>query len=498
MESKFQRREIIKLLGLAGFSLVLPSCNWDPEAEISESPENSSLDSLHSMDQDPLKKFDYFSSSNVSYFKKEDLSYREYNIAFNLRVQKNPQIIALCRNTEGVQEAVNYAIDHDLQICVKSGGHSFEGFSSNDGGIQINLTLMNSIEWLENDIILAQPACLLRELYDETIPKNRILPSGSCGTVGLGGIALGGGYGFFSRKYGLTCDHLVEVEMIDGNGKLINTQQNPDLLWALKGGGNGNFGIITQMKFKTIKAPIGFTRHRFKTYKLDVKRSRAILEKWFLLSSKLPDHSFSAFVLNGKTLTILLTHYESIDSEIEEMILNLDKICDKTSKGNQRDLATSLKTYYGVQEPIPFKNSSAGYYQSFEDIENYIDSILEKVISGSGLIYQINTLGGKINDPEFQKKSCYAHRDFGYLSELQAYWDEGENAETKLREFEEIQSLFYDNGIRRQYRLYPNLNFKNWEAAYWGEENYKDLQLIKVKYDPENRIHHPQSIQLPK
>lgn len=495
MERKYQRREIIKLLGLSGFGLFLPSCNFKGEEEVVE---NEFEDRKPPLTQEKPRPFDYFNSKNVSYFKKEEPYYAENNIAFNLKIKQNPKIIALCENTNGVSEAVKYANENNLQITVKSGGHSFEGFSSNNDGMQINLSLMNKMEWGSFHELKVQPACLLKDLYDETLPKNRILPAGSCGTVGLGGLALGGGYGFFSRKYGLTCDHLIEAEMVDGKGEIVNTKNDLELLWALKGGGNGNFGIITEMKFKTWEAPKGFTRHRFKAYKLDGQRAKSILEKWFSTSEQLPQHAFSAFVLNGKTLTILVTHYEDINAEIVEMLDALEDLCDKTSKGTMKNLARSLKTYYGVQEPIYFKNSSAGYYKDFSDIENYIDQILEKVINGPGLIYQINTLGGKINDEDFEKESCYPHREFSYLSELQAYWDEGRNAEYLISKFDEIQELFYNNGIRRQYRNYPNLNFRDWENAYWGKSNYAELQNIKLKYDPNNRIHHPQSVKVSK
>ncbi len=494
MNKKYQRREVIKLMGLSGFSLLLPSCNLSNPSETANSPLLNE-DSIESKPQ--LKKeeiFDYFKSENVSYLKKEDPQYPKNNISFNLRIQQEPQIIALCENTMGVQEAVKYALENKLQINVKSGGHSFEGFSSNTGGIQINLSLMNKMHWENESTLIAQPACLLKELYDETLPKKRILPAGSCGTVGLAGLTLGGGYGFFSRKYGLSCDHLLEATMIDGEGRMVKTKDDPKLLWALKGGGNGNFGIVTELKFKTQPAPKGFTRHRFKAYKLDSNRAKDILATWFRTSSLLPNHAFSAFVLNGKTLTILLTHYEKTDSEIESMVKELDKVCDKTSRGGERDLAKSLKTYYGVQEPIYFKNSSAGYYQNFQEIENYIVEILEKVIGGKGLIYQINTLGGNIEDPEKESQSCYPHRKFGFLSELQAYWDEGRNPEKIISGFDEIQEIFYNKGIRRQYRNYPNLKFKEWESAYWGEDNYKELQKVKMTYDPNNRIFHPQSI----
>lgn len=495
IKENLSRREVIRLLSLAGFSLYLPAChNSTPESTVPASPIVDSLDTSD-LEQDTLvSESQSRTSPNVNYYSVEDDQYLELNNSFNLRTRKKPGIMALCENTEGVREAVLFAKQEGLEISIKSGGHSFEGFSSNDGGIQINLSLLNEINWLENEMVSIGPGCLLRDIYDELLPKNRIVPAGSCGTVGLGGLALGGGYGFFARKYGLTCDSLVEATMVDGNGIIHQTKNGEDLMWALKGGGNGNFGIVSELKFKTHPAPKFFTRHRFKAFKLDVERARTLLQEWFAYTNELPDHAFSAFVLNGKTLTLLITHYEKGDEAIQKMINKFKDLSDKASIGGERALAKSLKTYYGVQEPIFFKNASAGYYSSFSDIDTCIDKVLEKVISSRGLIYQVNTLGGNIDSKSFEDNSCYPHRALPYLSELQAYWEEGRSSESLVATFAEIQNHFYDHGIRTQYRNYPDLNFKDWETAYFGEENYPKLQKIKQRYDPENNIRHPQSI----
>jgi FAD/FMN-containing dehydrogenase len=93
---------------------------------------------------------------------------------------------------------------------------------------------MNKITWLQENKVKLQPACLLQEIYANFLPKKRIIPAGSCGTVAIGGLTLGGGYGFFSRKYGLTCDNLLRVKMIDYKGNTIDSDKDPDLLWGWK------------------------------------------------------------------------------------------------------------------------------------------------------------------------------------------------------------------------------------------------------------------------
>lgn len=491
MAGNQSRREVIRLLSLAGLSLYLPSCSLD-ETKTTKNTLEIKVDSLLKQDED--KVLNHLASNQVSYFKSIDQEYQELKSGFNLRIVHNPQIIALPKNTKGVAEAVKYANDNNLLITIKSGGHSFEGFSSNDDGMQINLSLLNSIEWLEYNEVKIGPSCKLKEIYDELLPKGRLLPAGSCATVGIGGLTLGGGYGFFSRKYGLTCDSLNSATIVDGNGEVHNTVNGDELMWALKGGGNGNFGVVTEMTFTTKKAPKSFTRHRFKAFKLDGVRARNLLKEWFEYSTKLPKHAFSAFVLNGKTLTLLITHYEEKEEDIEAMINRFTELCDKTSIGKSRPLAKSLETYYGIQHSIYFKNASAGYYQGFHDIENCIDKVIDKVLHTRGVIYQVNTLGGNILTKEYEEASCYPHRSFTFLSELQTYWEEGQDSTKFLAVFEEIQTLFYDNGIRRQYRNYPDVNFKNEQEAYYGANNLQRLREIKHKYDPSNRIQHPQSI----
>lgn len=507
MQSQPSRRELIKILVLSGFSLMLPGCS-NSENQQTNPPPIHPKSNLDQEKEDKLKRQEQkrlqreqdieqaLSSNHVVFVHRADKDYDTYNIGFNLRVPKQPSIIALCKNTQGVSEAIKYALAKNLSVAVKSGGHSFEGFSSINDGMQINLSLMNSISWLENNRVNIQPACLLQNIYDELLPKKRILPAGSCGTVGIGGLTLGGGYGFFSRKHGLTCDHLEHATFVDGHGNIHQVSDKDDLMWALKGGGNGNFGIVTNFIFKTHPAPKHFTRYRFKAYNLDKTRAKELLQAYFKYSATLPTSCFAAFVLNYKTLVLLITNYESPTPELNQMIKAFEKLTDKTDKGSPRPLAKSLKTYYGIDHPIPFKNASAGYYNSYEDIASSIDDVLDTLFAKRGLIYQINTLGGNINKTEFENNSCYPHRKMPYLSELQAYWENGQKHHILLENFSKIQNILYTNGIRKQYRNYPNVEFKNWESSYYGDSNYKKLQVIKSKYDPQNIFNHQQTIRL--
>ena len=122
------------------------------------------------------------------YYKAGDAEYEALKKGFNKRFDKTPLVIALCKNTNGVAEAVDYAAKNNLPIAVKSGGHCMEGFSCNNGGMVINISAMKSIEWVDNETVKLNPGCTLSEIYDALLPKKKIIPGGSCAGVGIGGI----------------------------------------------------------------------------------------------------------------------------------------------------------------------------------------------------------------------------------------------------------------------------------------------------------------------
>jgi len=433
------------------------------------------------------------SNENVTYFKKDDATYELLRKGFNKRIEKYPLIIALCKNTAGVTEAVKYARQNSLPVAIKSGGHCMEGFSCNDGGMVINLSGLNTIEWIDKNNVKVGPGCTLSSIYDAILPKGKILPGGSCAGVGIGGLTLGGGYGLLGRKFGLTCDSLQEITMVDGSGNTRSSINDPELLWACRGGGNGNFGVITEMKFRLSKAPVSLQSYRFKSFKVDTIKAKAVLQKWFEVTASLPTSCFSAFVLNGKTIYILLTNADKHNTEVQKVVDTLSGLSEKTTKTTPQKITTALKVFYGRREPLYFKNASAGLYKNFTEIEKCIDKVIDTVLATPGMIYQVNTVGGNIQNAEFEKASSFPHRAYTYFSELQTYWEAPKQEAKLLERFQQVQTMFIENGIQAQYRNYPDINFTNWEEKYYGA-NYGRLQQVKKKYDPDNLIRSEQSI----
>ena len=489
MSKVYYRKEFIQLLGVLGTGWVLQSCNQatKPGAVAKIEKADSTIAEAAA---------ELFDSGDAVYIKRGEEQYDTLRQGFNKRIEKYPSVIAVCKNTNGVVEAVKYARKHRMKVAVKSGGHSIEGFCVNDGGLVIHLGLMNKLEWLNDIDVKLQPACRLSEIYDALLPKARLIPAGSCGSVGIGGLALGGGYGFFSRTYGLACDSLKEVTLVDGYGNIHSSKQDAELLWACKGGGNGNFGIVTEMVFETHDAPALFSSHRFKSFKVDAIRAKNLLQSWFDITRALPKSCFSAFVMNGKTITILVTDFEKPTTLVQQTFDKLSALVDKTTIGKGRPLAAALKTYYGANHPVYFKNACAGMYTGFKAVESCIEEVMQKVISTPGMIYQVNTFGGAVAEERFEKSSCFAHRSFPYLSELQSYWETPAQEKRLVDTFDSIQALFTAQGVSAHYCNYPDLKFAFPQQAYYGK-NYARLQLVKKRLDGDNVIYHDQSIQLP-
>ena len=482
------RKQFIQYSAAAGVAFLLQACGFGSGTK---KPNTASVQSDGSKvsTTDPAKS----SPAKFELIGKQDRRYNTLRQGFNKRIDKYPACIALCNSTDEVAAAMRYAREHKLTVSVKSGGHCMEGFSCNDGGLMINVSNMNQVQWVDKQTIKVGPGCVLSNLYSETLPQGRLLPGGSCGTVGIGGLTLGGGYGLFARKFGLTCDHLLEATMVDGMGNIQNTRHDPELLWALKGGGNGNFGVVTEMIFSTQIAPTHLKAHYFKAHHLNAERAASLLERWMQVAAQLPLSCFSGFVLNGSTLNILLTDYEHHD--LQTILEPLIVLVDSYRSSHEAVLGNMLSNYYGRPGPLSFRNSSAGFFKGYSDVASYITEVFDTIIKTPGMIYQVNTLGGKINDAGFEKAASYAHRGYDFISELQSYWTTSNENTRSAAATSDILKRTADHHSTRQYVNYCSLEFADWEHAYYGEQ-YSRLQGIKRRYDPDNVIAHPQSIKV--
>jgi FAD/FMN-containing dehydrogenase len=182
----------------------------------------------------------------------EDPGYEEHRRIWNGSIDRHPALIARCAGVSDVVQALQFARRADLRVAVRGGGHSFPGFSTCDGGVVIDLSPMKGIRVdPEARTVRAQAGVLLGELDRETQAFGLAVPAGIVTHTGLAGLTLGGGIGWLMRKYGLTIDQLLSVDMVTADGRFVkaNERENAELFWGVQGGG-GNFGIVTEFEFR--------------------------------------------------------------------------------------------------------------------------------------------------------------------------------------------------------------------------------------------------------
>lgn len=244
---------------------------------------------------------------------------KEYNrkaLIFNRRLLMKPFVIAYCKCEEDVVNVFSASIANFLPIRVRAGGHDHEGECTGTGTILIDVSKMDSVEPDEDTgIVKVGPGNRFSRLTSKLADHDLMIAHGTCATVGISGYTMGGGWGPWTRKYGMGCERLIGARVLLGDGVVYDTEKDdlPDLLWALKGGGGMSYGIVTEFRFQAFELPCEL--HRFELEwneyipgdPYDGVESKVstfrILEKWedVILSEKTPNLTGTNLKINATT-----------------------------------------------------------------------------------------------------------------------------------------------------------------------------------------------------
>ena len=181
-----------------------------------------------------------------------DAAYEAARRVYNGMIDKHPRLIARCVDVADVIAAVDFGVENGMLIAIRGGGHSGAGLGVCDDGLVIDLSRMKGIHVNpEARTARVEPGCVFGDVDHATHAFGMAVPSGFVSTTGVGGLTLGGGIGYLSRRYGLTIDNLLSADVVLADGRFVtaSSEENPDLFWALRGGG-GNFGVVTSFQFR--------------------------------------------------------------------------------------------------------------------------------------------------------------------------------------------------------------------------------------------------------
>ncbi len=411
-------------------------------------------------------------------------------------------MIARCANTADVAASVKLAQKHNLQVSVRCGGHGVTGKALVDGGLTIDLTRMRAVDVdTSRSVANVQGGCLLGDVDAATAPYGRIVPAGIVSETGVGGLALGGGIGWFSRKHALTCDNFVSLELVTASGEVLRAseKEHPDLFWALHGGG-GNFGAVTEFEMRTHRfgpeMRIGVALHH-------PEDAVTALAEYAQIYPELPDHvgwhaalkqsmpglPFVPEPLRGKRLLLMIVMYLD-DASSDDGVKLVERLI---GVGRPAATAMTVMPFGGrVQKLLDpeFPNGNR-YYTKEAHINELPEEALQILVSRwldmrmSGEI-EIIGLGGamaRVSDGA----SAFANRQNNWWLNFALHWDHAEDDRANLAQIRAAHDALQPWLSRG---IYANmLNFDEQDRlidAYGGQERYDRLARVKARYDPDN------------
>lgn len=456
-----------------------------------------------------------------------DSSYNTARLLFDPRFDgQRPAGIAYVHSPHDVSTCLAFVRKFGVPFAARSGGHSYAGWSGTNGLI-IDVSDLKTVT-VSGATATVGAGTRLIDFYQGLAAKGRAVPGGSCPTVGIAGLALGGGIGVTARAYGLTCDNLESLQIVTANGAVLTATADPrhygDLFWACQGGGGGNFGIVTSFTFRTVPAPEPVL------FSLSWPWSKAaqVVAAWQSWAPHAPDALWSNLHLaakpGGKTPTVAVGGcYLGSDADAANLLEQLYARAGSNPSGHFLSYPQSFLTamlaeagcssigyqachlpWYAsggklTRQPQFTKSDFFTTPLSSAGISTLLAGIvaLQKVPGGAGGVGGVafDALGGAVNRVK-PGATAFVHRNALFSAQYTTDWTNGaggtgiSNQHTWLRKYWSSMRP-YASGQAYQNYIDPDLG--NWQRAYYGG-NFPRLAAIKKKYDPARLFTFPQAV----
>ena len=435
----------------------------------------------------------------------DDPGYEEARQVWNAMIDRRPAVIVQCVQADDVPPVIRFARENGLQLSIRGAGHNIAGNALCDNGLTIDFSRMKNVRVdAGKKRAYVEPGATLADLDEATQAHSLATPVGINSTTGIAGLTLGGGFGWLTRKYGMTIDNLVSVDMITAEGKKLRASEseNADLFWAIRGGG-GNFGVVTQFEFQLfplgpeivaglIVFPFNQAKQILTKYRQFVNSAPEELNVWVVLR-KAPPLPFLPESVHGKEVVILPIFYSGAVAEAEKLIAPL------------RAFGTALGEHIGAQPYVqwqkafdPLLTPGVRNYWKSHNFTELADGALDAIIESAAKLPSpqceifMGLIAGAPNRIAADAMA-YGHRDAKFVLNVHGRWDEAKDDQKGIgwaREFFKASAPYASAGAY--------VNFMTEEegdrvAAAYGS-NYERLVEIKRRYDPENVFHLNQNI----
>ena len=413
-----------------------------------------------------------------------DAQYDYARRVWNGMHDRHPALIARCANSDDVRFAVSFAGERGLLLSVRGGGHSWPGKSVCDGGLMIDLAEMNTVTTDPGkQRAYAQGGALLNGLDSSSLEHGLVTTAGVVSHTGVGGYTLGGGFGRLNRKYGLTIDNLVSAELVtaDGQVRMVNAEENPDLFWAIRGGG-GNFGVATRFEYQLHP----FNRNVLSGMILwPIEQAREVLDfygGWYGgLSDDLYIGPAMVTLPDGVSVVIMEVVYAGDPAAGEKELAPLRKI------GKPMEDTVTVQDYMVMQtqEDGTWAHGIRSYAKNgmvSEITPALIDAMIESFIPDPRLGFFTHTAGGAVSRVD-ELATAFPHRNAESMIAVGGGWmDPAQDNEAMalarawFKQLEPFTGGYYDN---------IDFDGANSKGRNYGPA-YERLSVIKSQYDPGN------------
>jgi FAD/FMN-containing dehydrogenase len=416
-------------------------------------------------------------------------------------VDRRPAAVIKVKNAAEVAQVISLAREHGLELAVRSGGHSSAGHSMTEGGIVLDLSNMKDIQVdLESKTVWAESGLTAAEFTNATAAHGLTVGFGDTGTVGLGGITLGGGVGYLVRKHGLTIDNLLAAELVTADGKIliVDSTNYPDLFWAIRGGG-GNFGVVTRFRFQLHEVDkvyggmlvLPATAEVIASF---ITAAESASEDLSAIANIMPapPMPFLAEEHHGKLIIMALMLYAGDPAEGEKAFAPFRALAAPLADMLRPQ---SYREMYPAEEGGDFHPVAVSRTMFMDQVDHAVaETILEHLKASTAMISvsQLRVLGGAMaRIPE--DATAFAHRKSKIMVNLAGLYGNPEEKSTHEAWVNKFAKAIQQNDKGAYVNFLGNVDESQVRAAY-PDATWERLREIKTQYDPTNFFHMNQNI----